>query len=105
MLISCKSRVKNLLYDGGDYSEVRNAATYLVDAAEQWIQIKAFFQSNPVGDNYDFSPFTEIIAVVCTPSVFYVPIGIATDFVAEGLLQVSSIDELSEFVMSSSDGK
>jgi hypothetical protein len=105
LLISCKSRVKNLLYDGGDYSEVRNAATYLVDAAEQWIQIKAFFQSNPVGDNYDFSPFTEIIAVVCTPSVFYVPIGIATDFVAEGLLQVSSIDELSEFVMSSSDGK
>jgi hypothetical protein len=98
LLISCKSRVKSLLYDAGDYAEVRNAATYLVDAAAKWIQIKAFFQANPIGDNYDFSQFTEIIAVVCTPSVFYVPIGIATNLIAEDLFQISSIDELSEFV-------
>jgi hypothetical protein len=45
LLISCKSRVKNLLYDAGDYREVRNAATYLVDAAAEWIQIKGFFES------------------------------------------------------------
>jgi len=89
--------------DAGDYTEVRNAATYLVDAAAQWIQIKTLFQSNPVGDNYDFSQFKEIISPVCTPSVFYVPIGIARAWIAEGLFQVSSIDELSEFVMRSSD--
>jgi hypothetical protein len=56
--------------------------------------------SNPRGDNYDFSWFAEIIAVVCTPSVFYVPMGIATEFVADRLFRVSSVGELSEFVMS-----
>jgi hypothetical protein len=97
--VSCKSRVKNLLYDAGDHTEVRNAATHLVDAAREWLRIKTLLQSNPVGDNYDFSGFTEIIGVVCTPSVFYVPIGIATERIADDLLRVSSADELAEFVM------
>ncbi len=33
--------------------------------------MRDLLRRNPVGDNYDFSRFSNIEAVVCTPHVFY----------------------------------
>jgi hypothetical protein len=52
----------------------------------------------PVGDNFDFSAYSDILAVVCTPSIFFVPIGIATDEIDPHLRTVSSLGELENWL-------
>jgi hypothetical protein len=50
------------------------------------------------GDNFDFSKFSKIIPVVCTPAKVYVPIGLATAEVQQGLRAASSVAELAAWL-------
>jgi hypothetical protein len=93
LLISCKS----ILYgefDLADYKVLRNTASLLDKAVASWATICRFLRENLVGDNYDFSSFTEVIGLVCTPVVLYTPLGAATDKVVDGLYAAVSISEL-----------
>ena len=64
---------------------------------KQWrhgTKVCSFLRDHRIGDNYDFSVYQEIIGVVCTPVVVYVPLGLATADIAEGLFAAVSISEL-----------
>ena len=98
LIVSCKSLIYSAAYDIGDYAVVRNAATTIEKAVAHWSGIKKFLEANPKGDNYDFSGYRQLIAVVCTPDPVYLPLGPATQFVAPGLMAVSSLFELSNWL-------
>jgi hypothetical protein len=73
---------------------MRNAAAHVEKAVVSWADICQFFRENLKGDNYDFSPYSEIVGVVCTPVVVYTPLGICTSLVADGLYAAVSMSEL-----------
>ena len=93
LLISCKS-VLYAEYDTADYRVLRNAADVVQKAVAAWDEVCSFLRDHRIGDNYDFSVYQEIIGVVCTPVVVYVPLGLATADIAEGLFAAVSISEL-----------
>jgi hypothetical protein len=93
LLISCKS-VLYAEYDTADYRVLRNAADVVQRAVVTWNEVCSFLRDKRVGDNYDFSEYHDIVGVICTPVVVYVPLGLATARVAEGLLAAVSISEL-----------
>jgi hypothetical protein len=93
VLISCKS-VLYAEYETADYRVMRNAADLVQKAVATWSQVCSFLRDNRIGENYDFSSYSEIIGVVCTPILVYTPLGIATISVAKGLYAAVSISEL-----------
>jgi hypothetical protein len=98
LAVSCKSLVYSGAYDSGDFRAVRNLASSTVDAVKEWQQKMSLVVSVRRGDNFDFSNFSKIIPVVCTPANVYVPIGLATDDVAPGLRAASSVTELATWL-------
>jgi len=98
LIVSCKSLIYSAEYDIGGYAAVRNAATTIENAVVHWNGIETFFEANLKGDNYDFSGYRQLIAVVCTPDPVFVPFGPATQPVAPGLLAASSLFELSTWL-------
>ncbi len=100
LIVSCKSIVKTMSYDTGDYREVRNIKSTLEKAAEYWLEIKKFFLKNPIGDNYDFSNYKDIVQVVCTNDVFYTLAKSTHEIVTAGLVAVVTIKELTDWLYS-----
>jgi len=94
LIVSCKSIPYSEYYDAGDYSAVRSAISTIQEAVKQWNEIKTFLERNPTGNNYDLSDYRQIIAVVCTPHVYYAPLGQPTYFIASGLCAAVSYQEL-----------
>jgi hypothetical protein len=105
LMVSCKSLIDSGKYDVGDYQVVRNAATTVEQAVARWKGIKEFLETNRKGDNYDFSGYKELIAVVCTPSPIYTSIETAAITAAPNLHAASSIDELREWLRESDVAK
>lgn len=99
LLISCKSIPYTPEYDAGEFKAVRNVRTDVERYVESWLEITDRLRQHPVGDNYDFSSFTRVEAVVCTPHVFYVESDAALEAVplSRGgtVRRACSIDELS----------
>lgn len=99
LLISCKSMIYTAEHDAGDYRAVRNTASDASKAADVWILKRTELMSGP-GDNFDFTAFKKVIAVVCTPYPVFVPLGAATDEVEPGLRRVASVNELRSWLAS-----
>jgi hypothetical protein len=104
LIISCKSIPYSESYDEGDHRAIQSAASTIQRAVERWTEIKNFIEENPKGLNYDFSDYRKIIAVVCTPRVFYVPLGQSTQFIAPGLRAAASVHELIRWLLESEQG-
>jgi hypothetical protein len=68
LIIDCKSLIYNSRYDAGDFQSVRNAQSQIIGKVEKWQTIRGRLKKYPVGDNFDFSVYSDILAVVCTPS-------------------------------------
>jgi Holliday junction resolvase-like predicted endonuclease len=98
ILVSCKSRVYTADYDMGLHNVVRNTADYISRAVKDWEALVEKLRRNPVGDNYDLSAVRDLRGVVITPSVFYVPIGVAEKESVAGLKYYSSFGELEEWI-------
>ncbi len=98
LCVSCKSIVYTREHDVGDYRQVRNTATLVQSAVEDWQKKLNFIRANRKSDNYDFTRFTEIKGVVCTPHAFYLPLGDATKEIEPGLFAASSIHELRQWL-------
>lgn len=94
LLVSCKSMVYSGRYDSGDYLSVRNIRTTAEEGVRCWAEVAAYIRKHPKGLNYDFSQYTEIVPVVCTPTVVYVAAPDALGFVEPGLRAVCSLNEL-----------
>lgn len=94
LLVQCKNRVYSGEYDVGDHRAVRQGVQLVRDAVSDWASFGEFIREHPSFDNFDFSKYSEITCVVCTPHVVYVPIGPATAFVASELRAAVSVLEL-----------
>jgi hypothetical protein len=94
ILVSCKSLIYSGEYDSGSFTVVRNSASLIGAAVTDWTQKVLFLRSHPIGRNYDLSSYKTFIGVVCTPNVFYVPLGEATAEIAPDLRTAVSIGEL-----------
>lgn len=102
LLISCKSIAHTPEIDAGMYAPVRNASDLLKGAIVKWQEILAFLESNPIGDNYDFSGQV-LRGVIVTPSVIWAGSGMPFETAIDRsdgrrLAWVSSIDELRRFL-------
>lgn len=94
LVVACKGITYTPEYDAGDYAAVRNAASTIDQALDQLERLKRL----PVGDNYDFRGF-DILGVACTPSPFYVRLGLATAQVLPGLRGSCSLAEFQIWLM------
>jgi hypothetical protein len=93
LLISCKSIIYSPEYDMGEHRAVRNAASTVRAAVQDWSGILNTLRAHPVGDNYDLSSW-EFLGVVCTPSVVWIELGPCTAFVLPDLRAAVSLAEL-----------
>lgn len=98
LIVDCKSLIFDALYDQGHPSKVRSAIDEIEAKVKNWEKVRQYLQDNPVGANYDFAAYDEIVAVVCTPKPVYLPVGESTEFIGEGLRRCSSLDELDRFL-------
>ena len=71
LIISCKAVIFNSGQDIGEYQALKNARLRLDQAVLKWQAVKAELLASPIGQNYNFSRYRTIIAVVCTPNVAY----------------------------------
>ena len=94
LLISCKSLIYDRKYDRGDFQVVRNAQLTVDQAVTDWSVKVQHFRNQPVGDNYDFSSFREIVAVVCTPFSVYTRTRESLAFIDGTLRACASAGEL-----------
>lgn len=101
VLISCKRITLSREYDAGEYALVRNAESRVVEAATEWDERIETLRNNRVGDNFDFSSFSDIQGVVVTPEPVYTSNARALDWAGPslpGLRFVSSADEIADFL-------
>lgn len=98
LLVSCKSIRYTSGYDVGDYREVRNAESTVMEALTDWRQKMSVLRSSPHGDNYDFSMYRHIIGVVCTPMVVFLRAPQSASEASPGLPEASSLDELLDWL-------
>lgn len=94
LLISCKSIQRVDGYERGDFKAVRNAATTVTEAVEYWNTVADTIRRSPVGDNFDFSTFSTVTAVVVTPWPVWVANGPALSATAPNLPSCVSAAEL-----------
>ena len=85
LVVSCKSLLYSDGYEVADYKVMRNMAVAVDKAVQAWSAVCASLRQDPMGDNFDFSRYNEIIGVVCTPTVIYTPLGPATQVISDGL--------------------
>jgi len=71
LIVSCKAVIFSVGQDIGEYHALKNARLRLDEAVLKWQAVKAELQDLPIGQNYDFSRYAKIIAIVCTPNVVY----------------------------------
>lgn len=71
LIISCKAIISTIRQDIGEYFALKNARIRLDEAVLKWQDVKAELANSPIGQNYDFSHYSKIIAIVCTPNVVY----------------------------------
>ena len=72
LLISCKSRALTEAFERGDYSEVRNARSDAEQALTSLRDAITNLRQEPIGDNFNFSEYQEIVGVVVYPFLPYV---------------------------------
>lgn len=71
LIISCKAVIFSVGQDIGEYHALKSARLRLDEAVLKWQAVKAELLDSPIGQNYNFSRYSKIIAVVCTPNVIY----------------------------------
>ncbi|WP_349606893.1 hypothetical protein [Cupriavidus sp. DF5525] len=98
LLVSSKSRIYDREYDRDTYRVVENARSRIDEAVAQWDSVVEDLKREPAGDNFDFSAFTEIVGVVCTPFPIYTCSEQSLRFVKEGLRASCSAHELRDWL-------
>ncbi|MCQ3930206.1 MAG: hypothetical protein DPW16_07075 [Chloroflexi bacterium] len=71
LIVSCKAVIFSVGQDIGEYSALKSARLRLEEAVTKWQAVKAELMDSPIGQNYNFSHYSKIIAIVCTPNVVY----------------------------------
>ena len=102
LIVSCKSIIYDRDYDQGVFQVIRNTQATIDGAVKAWDEIVAILRRQPMGANFDFSQFDEIIGVVCTPFTAYSSEGRTLAFVKPNLRMSSSILEIRDWLTGNS---
>jgi hypothetical protein len=97
LCVSCKSMIHTDEHDRGAHKFIRNAAQAVDSAAGFWRKTVSSFAETP-GGNFDFTAYSRVVGVVCTPHVVYTEVGDATAEVADGLRACASYAELAQWL-------
>ena len=98
LIVSCKSIIYDRDYDQGVFRVIRNTQDTIDEAVVAWEGVVAELSRQPLGDNFDFSRFAEIIGVVCTPFAAYSNEERTLAFVKPKLRVSSSMLELRDWL-------
>lgn len=98
LIVSCKSIPYTRDYDQGTHRAVRNAASTVDQGVKFWSDIVSRLTANPIGENFDFSGYKQIIGVLCTPFAVYTSDAKALSMTVDELRWASSLDELMSFL-------
>ncbi|NYH12264.1 hypothetical protein [Pseudomonas moraviensis] len=98
LLVSCKSIPYTREYDQGTHNAIRNAAFTVDRGVDYWVGIIDLLNAQRTGDNFDFSDFTQIVGVVCTPFTAYTSHSKSLEMSIGRLRWSSSLDELINFL-------
>ncbi len=71
LIVSCKAVIFSVGQDIGEYHVLKYARLRLDEAVLKWQAVKAELLDSPIGQNYNFSRYSKIITIVCTPNVVY----------------------------------
>lgn len=94
LLISCKAIVFSIGQDIGEFSALKSARENLDKAVIKWQAVKAELLDSPIGQNYDFSRYAKIIAIVCTPQVIYTESDLSLSYEVSNLRKSATALEL-----------
>lgn len=100
LIVSCKNIPFTERYNAGEHSIVRNVEQRLDQSVSELDEVLATLRQYPVGDNYDFSSYHEIIGVVVTPHVMFSRSNNTNSFIGPdaSLRKASSVGELLKYV-------
>jgi hypothetical protein len=98
LLVSCKCQPFSINWDRGEYAAVRNVATAVDRAVEEWATRIERLRSRPLGDNYNFTGYETLIGVVVTPSVPWSPNPASVNELAPGLRAAASATEFGDWL-------
>jgi hypothetical protein len=104
LIVDCKSIPYSIEYDAGYHTAVLNVQKEILgNKLPNWRRVVNELTAVPIGPNYDFSRFGRIVGLICTPHVFFVPLGEATQTIfispnSPALRAVSSYGELKRFL-------
>lgn len=98
LMVDCISLLHQSAYSTGHPSVIKNASDKLIAKTVKWQKRRTELIQEPTGDNFDFSGFSNVIAVVCSPEPFFTPIGVCTEEASSGLQLCCSLAELKKFL-------
>lgn len=98
LIVSCKSSIYDREYDKGAHRVISNAQEMVDSAVSYWAQIVIGLRTNPVGSNFDFTRYSRILGVVCTPFAIYSSTPATLEFVSGQLRACTSESELSAWL-------
>lgn len=98
LIISCKAVIFNIGQDIGEYYALQNARIRLDEAVLKWQDVKAELINSPIGQNYDFSRYRKIIAIVCTPNVVYTESELSLSDEVTGIRKAATALELIDWL-------
>ena len=90
LIVSCKAIIFNVGQDIGEYYALKIARQRLDEAVLKWQAIKSELLDSPTGRNYDFSRYSKIIAIVCTPNVVYTESDLALAYEVSGIRKAAT---------------
>ena len=102
LIVSCKSIIYDRDYDQGVFRVIRNTQATVDEAVVAWEGVVAELRRQRTGENFDFSPFDEVIGVVCTPFAAYSNENRTLAFVKPNLRVSSSMLELRDWLAGNS---
>jgi len=94
LIVDCWSNPFTALHTTGDYATFRNQAQDAEDKVRKWLGKREVLLKKRKGRNYDFSAYTNIVAVVCTTTVPYVEPGITRSYKGLALKDLSALGEV-----------
>ncbi len=98
VIVECKSWSKSIAFDRGDPEAIRrrnsliNEALIEIDGKAQWLA------EHPRGVNYDVGTFDDILPLVVTPFVEYIPSLSPRYWLKKGLPRVLNPTELAQSI-------
>lgn len=98
LVISCKAIIFSIGQDIGEYLALKNARIRLDAAVVKWNNVKAELTASPIGKNYDFSRYTKIIGIVCTPNVVYTENELSLAYEVDNLRKAATAPEFIEWL-------